>query len=262
MELEGKRVLVTGASSGIGADLCRELGGSGARLVLAARRRPELEALAQEAERSGARAAVVVVDLGSPGGADELARAAALPFGGIDVLINNAGIELAGSFLGDAMPDQGDLLLQVNLASPLRLASRLVGPMVERGDGAVVFVSSISAWAPFPNGAYYAASKAALARAAESIRIELKGTGVHVLAVYPGPIRTPMLDKFLSSEAKAAYRGLPQGTSTELARRIVDGLRQDEQTVVYPGVYRATTWFMGISRWVMGVTAPSRRGRP
>lgn len=261
MELSGKRVLVTGASSGIGADLSRELAGAGAHVVLAARRRAELDVLAGEIGRSGGRAAVVPADLSSREGADALAREAVVPFGGIDVLVNNAGVEVVGRPWKAETADEGDRLLQINLASPLRLTSHLLGPMVERRDGAVVFISSVAAWAPMPGGAWYSASKAGLARAAEAIRIDLKGRGVRVVAVYPGPVKTPMLDRIMTTSAKGFFRMLVTGTSTELARRIVDALRHDEDTVFYPSVYRATAWFMSMSRWVANTAAPGGRPR-
>lgn len=260
MELRGKRVLVTGASSGIGADLVRELAGAGADLILSARRLKELDELAAEVGRAGVQVVAIPADLSTPAGADELAAKAAQALGGVDVLVNNAGIDLLGRPWKEGLADLGDRLMQVNTLSPLRLTNRLLGPMVERGAGAVVFISSVAGWAPFPGAAWYAASKAALARFAETIRIDLRGTGVHVLAVYPGPVHTPMLERALSSEAgRRTFRPLPKGTSPELARRIAWALEHDQETVVYPSAYKGALWFMGLSRWLIGLAAPAKR---
>ncbi|HKA90501.1 MAG TPA: SDR family NAD(P)-dependent oxidoreductase [Haliangiales bacterium] len=256
MELTGKRVLITGASSGIGASLARELKDQGAKLILAARRVDELQKLADEL--GSATAEVRPADLGTPAGADELARAA----GPVDVLVNNAGVDLVGKPWKDGLADRGDRLFQVNVLAAFRLTNRLLGAMVEKREGAVAFVSSVSAWLPFPGAAWYAASKAALHQFAQTIRIDVKGTGVRVLGVYPGPIHTPMLDKALQTEAGKKFFGrLPIGKVEPLARRIVDALLRDEETVVYPRVYQATSWLGGLSRRLVTMTTPPVKPR-
>jgi short-subunit dehydrogenase len=226
---------------------------AGANLVLSARRVPELEVLAAELRKGVTTVEVVPGDLSSPAGADAVATAA----GRVDVLVNNAGVELAGRPWKDGLADKGDHLLQVNLLSPLRLTNRLLGAMVERGDGAVVFISSVSAWSPLPGGSYYAASKAALGAAANTMRIDLKGTGVHVLGVYPGPIHTPMLEKTKGDEQmRKFFSRLPTGRSDELAKKVVDALVDDHDTVVYPALYRPAQWLSPMSRWVVDRMTP------
>jgi short-subunit dehydrogenase len=258
MELRGTRALVTGASSGIGAEIARKLAAAGADLVLAARRVPELEALAGELRGLGGRVDVVPADLSTSAGADALAVAA----GEIDVLINNAGVEAVGRPWKEGHADKGERLLVLNLLSPMRLASKLLGPMVERGQGAVVFVSSVSAWAPFPGGTYYAASKAGLGMAAESLRTDLKGTGVRSICVYAGPVQTAMLEKAQSNPAtKGFFDRLPTGRPGELADRIVEALRGDEDTLVYPSVYRTTEVLGRAARWVVRQMAPAAKKR-
>jgi short-subunit dehydrogenase len=256
VELRGKRVLITGASSGIGAALARELAAAGAHLVLSARRVPELEALAAELGAHGTPVEVVPGDLASTEGANALADAV----GAVDILVNNAGIDLASRPWKPGNADKGDKLLQVNLLSPLRLTNRLLGPMVERKSGALVFVSSVSAWNPFPSAHYYAASKAALAAAAETLRIDLRGTGVHVLTVYPGPIRTPMLEQIKPGSAVAKFFApLPKGKPDELARRVVDALLADERQLVYPAIYAPSRWLAPLGGRLIGLLAPAPR---
>jgi short-subunit dehydrogenase len=258
MELGGKRALVTGASSGIGAEIARKLADAGADLVLSARRVPELETLAGELRRSGGRIEVLPADLSTSAGADALAAAA----GEIDLLVNNAGVEVVGRPWREGHADKGERLLVLNLLSPMRLASKLLGAMVERGQGAVVFVASVSAWAPFPGGTYYAASKAGLAMAAESLRTDLKGTGVRSICVYAGPVQTAMLAKAQDNPAtKAFFDRLPTGRPDELADRVVEALRGDEDTVIYPAVYRATEVLGRAARWVVRQMAPAARKR-
>jgi short-subunit dehydrogenase len=255
VNLSGKRVLITGASSGIGADLARALAPEGARLVLSARRRPELEALAAELG-GGAQVEVVPGDLATAAGADALAAAA----GDVDVLVNNAGVDLVGRPWKEGLADKGDRLMQLNLLSPLRLANQLLGPMVERGEGALVFIASVSAWAPFPGGSYYAASKAGLGMAAESFRIDLKGTGVTSLCVYAGPVQTAMLEKAQKNEAtRRFFARLPTGRPDELAKKIVAALRRGDETIVYPAIYRGTRALSGLTLWATRQMAPAAR---
>jgi uncharacterized protein len=254
VDLKGRRILITGASSGIGSCLARDLAAAGANLVLAARRDAELTRLAKEL--SPASIEVIPADLSSPDGADALARAA----GAVDVLINNAGIDLVGRPWKEGMADRGDHLFQVNVLSALRLTNRMLGPMVERGEGTVVFMSSVSAWLPFPGSAWYAASKAALHQFADTIRIDCKGTGVKVLGVYPGPVYTPMLEKALKTDAGKKFFGrLPIGKADVLSRRVVDALFRDEEQIVYPRVYQATSWLGGLSRRFVAMTTPGKK---
>jgi short-subunit dehydrogenase len=255
VNLSGKRILITGASSGIGADLARALAPEGPELVLSALRRPELEALA--AELGGqARVDVVTGDLSTQAGADALAAAV----GDIDVLVNNAGMDLVGRPWREGFADKGERLLQLNLLSPLRLANKLLGGMVERGSGALVFVTSVSAWAPFPGGSYYAASKAGLAMAAETFRIDLKGTGVTSMCVYAGPIQTAMLEKAQKNEAtRQFFARLPTGRPDVLARKIVDALRRGDETIVYPAIYRGSRPLSGLMQWITRQMAPAAR---
>ncbi len=259
MDLRGKRTLVTGASSGIGTELARKLAVAGAELIVSARRTAELERLAEELRAHGGNVEVVAADLATTEGAEALVARV----GEVDVLVNNAGVEVAGQPWREGFADEGDRMMFVNVLSPLRLASKLMGKMVERGEGALVFVASVAAWAPFPEGSYYAASKAALAMAAESFRIDLKGSGVLSMCVYAGPIRTAMLDKATAeSEAvRAFFARLPTGRADELATRVVDALRAGEETVVYPAIYQGSRMFEGVTRWVTRQMAPALRKR-
>jgi len=177
--------LVTGASSGIGADLARELARHGHDLVLTARREPELEALANELRVLGATATVITKDLALPGSARELAAELEARALQLDVLVNNAGFGDVGAFVRED-PDRIDAMIQVNVASLTALTRAMVPGMVARGRGRILLVSSTAAFQPGPNMAAYCATKAYVLSLGEALARELRGTGVTLTTLCPG----------------------------------------------------------------------------
>jgi short-subunit dehydrogenase len=179
MRISGATVLITGASSGIGAATARAVAAAGGRTVLTGRDGDRLAAVA--AETGGA---TFVADLTGP---VEIAEP-------IDVLVNNAGVGWAGPF--EEMTDADiDRLIAVNLAAPIRLTRALVPAMVERRRGHVVFVASIAGATGVRHEAVYAATKAGLIYFADSLRYELRDSGVGVSVVLPGVVDTPFFDR-------------------------------------------------------------------
>jgi short-subunit dehydrogenase len=248
-------VAITGASSGIGAALAREYGQHGAAVSMIARRRPELEALAA----SLPRAWVCVQDLADPAQASAWIADAERAHGPIDVLINNAGVDHAGpvASMDIAMANR---LLALNLQTPIALTRALLPAMLARGHGSIVNVASVAALAAPPLLATYAASKAGLAAFSESLHVELRAQGVHVLTVYPGPVATPMAD--LVYRAFGGRRGtlelLPEGRADVLARRIRRAQRARAARLIYPRFYWLARWFPGITQAVTALAPRSR----
>ena len=181
-ELRGKRALVTGASSGIGAAIARELAARGASLVITARRRDRLEALA--AELKGAE--VVVADLGAPGG-EAAVWDAATKRGSIDILINNAGFGHFRPF-ADVSPERDVEMLELNVRSLVALAHRFVAQGVR--EGWMLNVASIAAYQSVPYFATYAASKAFVRNFSEALHYELKPRRIKVTCLCPGGTHT------------------------------------------------------------------------
>lgn len=184
MPLTGKRALVTGGSSGIGAAIARELAARGATLVLSARRRPELEAVA--AECSGAE--IITADLGKPGAAAEVWREASRT--PIDIVINNAGFGYFRSF--GAVEDTRDTeLVQLNISSLVELSRLFVEHRKGRSDRAyLVNIASIAAYQSVPNMALYSASKAFVRNFTEGIHDELRGSPISATCICPGGTKT------------------------------------------------------------------------
>lgn len=240
MELSGRSVLITGASSGIGRALAERMGAEGARLAITARREDLLEEVADGVARAGAvRPAVIAADLSVPGAAAEVANAAQDALGHVDVLVNNAGGGLGGRQIAAADGDEGRRLFDLNVWSPLALVRRLVPPMREQGGGAVVNITSMAQLMTWPALGHYAASKAALASFTENLRLELRGSGVHVLEVIPGPVDTAMYaeSRLLPGFAQA-MSGFRPGRPEVLARRVIVALRRERGKIVYPRLLR------------------------
>lgn len=248
-------VVITGASSGIGAALAREFAKlPGARLSLVARRESALRALARDL---AVPATVILADLSDPRTAERVVADATAAHGDIDVLINNAGVQVVAP-THEVDVDLGDRSLLVNLMAPLRLTRRVLPSMLSRRAGHIVDITSMAALAPTPGMTYYNAAKAGLAAASEALRGELRGSGVHVLTVYPGIIDdTDMARAGLAAyEATPLLRLQPTATSTELARAVARAIERRVPRLVFPRVYGLTRWFPAIVRWFMDRFAP------
>lgn len=227
MRLEGKRILITGASSGIGAALARAAAQKGARLVLAARRFEALEALA-----AGIAPAPLVVrcDVTDAAQVEALVEAARGALGGVDALVNNAAASVYGDAERTAVEDF-ERLMAVNFFGPLRATLALLPDMRRQGDGLIVNIASLAALHGVPYLGAYAASKAALAALSQSLRAELAGTGVRVLTVYPGYTRTPLFtrEKKVGGARRPSRGYVPAET---VARAIVRAIEQDRRELV------------------------------
>jgi short-subunit dehydrogenase len=233
MELQGKRVLITGGSSGIGLETARQMAAKGARLVLTGRRPAALEAAVAGLQAGGAEVHGIVSDM-----ADALARAA-LPgqtltlMGGLDILVNNAGGVRAGRLENTSEADLR-LMIEVDLLGPILLTRAFLPALRASGAGLVVNIASGIAQVGVPFYAGYAAAKGGLARFGEALRRELKGEGVHVMTVYPGATDTPMMK---TSRADASLGFLVQPVA-EVVGSIIEGIECDALEVVRGGETR------------------------
>lgn len=246
-------VVITGASAGIGRALAREYARHGAKLTLVARRRPLLEELAREL---GGAPHLVEQDLADPERAAGFLAGAEDAHGPVDVLINNAGVQTVER-IDRISPADADRMLTLNLQTPLRLCMAVLPAMRARGSGAIVNLASAAAYAPLRGMVHYAASKAGFGRASELMRIELRGSGVHVVTVYPGYIRTEMGDsayeKFDLPLVAKLYRPGDAGVLAEKVRQAVEHKRA---RVVYPWVNQLPVAFEGTTRFLLDHLGP------
>jgi short-subunit dehydrogenase len=241
---------------GIGRAIARALAERGVTMAIAARRTAALEELAGEMAGAGhERPVVLATDLTKRGAAADLATRAAAELGQIDILINNAGASATGSQWEAGDGKTARELFELNYWSPLALIQALVPAMRRRKDGAVVNVTSLSALTPWVCTGHYSSTKAALSLASETLRLELHGSGVHVLEVMAGPIETALLGWVRRSVpgAATAMAWGPRGNPDTLARLVIRGLERRRKTLIYPRALGLTPHFPVPSRWLMAL---------
>lgn len=234
--LHGNRILVTGASTGIGRALAVALANRGAKLAVAARRESLLRELAAEvAGTGGPEPTVLTADLSRPGTAAELAARATEALGGVDMLVNNAGDSVIGglSLLGDV--EQARASFETNFWSPIALAAALLPAMRQVGRGTIVNVTSTVQAVPLPLVGHYSAAKAALGQATRSLRHELRHTPIKVVEVVPGSTDTALRDiDRLPWLGGTPPRTLPPVPPESVANAVVRALETGRDRVVNP----------------------------
>jgi uncharacterized protein len=227
--------LVTGASSGIGEEFARELAARGHGVFLVARREDRLRSLAAEIERDrGVRVEIANCDLAERDAVAALPGVVAERGLTVDVLVNNAGF----STLGDVHenPDRQLGMLHVNVEALVALTCAFLPGMTERGSGAVLNVASMAAFQPIPAQAVYAATKAFVLSFSEAVATELRGTGVTMTAVCPGPVATEFIETAGFKKSKDEMG--PQfawASAHDVAEAAINGAEKGKRVVV-PGL--------------------------
>lgn len=244
-DFAGRRIVLTGASEGIGRALALALATQGASLVLAARDAARLETLAQECRARGGQAVAIATDVTSEHDLDWLVSEALRAFGGIDVLVHNAGITMWSRF--DALADLSifERVLEVNYLAPVRLTA-LALPHLKQSRGLIVAVASLAGLTGVPERSAYAASKHALIGFFESLRIELAQSGVDVSIVAPDFVVSEIHKRAIGPD------GQPLGaspmmqskimTADDCAARIVRAIDRRERLVVMSARGRLGRW--------------------
>lgn len=222
--LDGKTIIVTGASSGIGAAAARLFAENGAKLVLGARRKDKLEEVAVDVRAAGGAALVVPGDVAEPTYAAKLVDAARSEFGGLDGAFNNAGIMGSGAMAADIDPAEWDTVIATNLTSAFRAARAQVPAILEQGGGSLVFTGTFVGYtATLPGMAAYAASKAGLLGLVQALAVEYGSNGIRANALLPGGTLTPSaMDATTNPETEAFIASLHalkrMARPTEIAR--------------------------------------------
>lgn len=217
------RVLITGASSGLGAALARKLAERHAVVGLVARRRDRLGQVLAECRRTSPQSAMWVADLADTAALHDLAAQAWEALGGIDVLINNAAVPKRRP-VAALEPDEVEDVMRVNFFAPMRLTLALLPRMLARGSGMIVNVSSVGGRLGIIHESAYCASKFALCGWSEAMAVDLHGSGVSVKLIEPGPVDTEIWDQPGSEEP--LYQG-PKVPADEVADGIIAALEGD-----------------------------------
>ncbi|HLN17586.1 MAG TPA: SDR family oxidoreductase [Acidimicrobiales bacterium] len=229
--------VVTGASSGIGAEIARRLAARGYGLTLVARRADRLQQLATELAPAGSpRVEVAAADLTEPGARAELVDEVGRRGLEIDVLVNNAGFSTTGP-VRRADRQREVALVRTDVEAVVDLCTLVVPGLAERGRGAILNVASTAAFQPLPGQAAYSAAKAFVLGYSQALRAELAGTGVQVTALCPGPVDTEFFDAagFSQHERDAMLPRFMWLDPDQVAVAALDGLDHD-RAVVIPGL--------------------------
>jgi uncharacterized oxidoreductase len=234
MRLQGKRVLITGGSSGIGFAIAEAMLAAGATVAITGRRSDVLAEAIKELGQYGRRAESVAADVATEEGRWATLKLAFDKLGGLDVLVNNAGGVRAGR-LEDTTEAEIRTMIEVDLVAPILLTRAALPALRASGDGLVVNVTSGIALVAAPFYATYAGVKGGLAKFGESLRRELKGEGIHVMTVYPGATDTPMM----SSSRAGPELGFTREPARTVASAVMEGIEQDAFEVIRGGEARA-----------------------
>jgi short-subunit dehydrogenase len=232
-DFKGKWALVTGASAGIGVALARELARCGARLILTARRRDRLEALAAELTAQGTEVRIVPADLTEREAPQAIFDATIGAGLAVEILINNAGLGQYGEFYSTD-PSQELSQVQVNCEAVVHLSRLFLPAMVERGRGWVLVVSSTASFQPLPFLSTYAATKVFDRFFALGLAEEVGPFGVHVTALCPGPTESEFFGVAGADKLPGAEKmgGRTRQAAEEVARRGLEGLAAGKRTVI------------------------------
>ncbi|MFQ2843189.1 MULTISPECIES: SDR family NAD(P)-dependent oxidoreductase [Mycobacterium] len=221
--MEGKHVLITGASSGIGAALARAMAARGATVGVVARREDRLADVLADCRDSSPDSLMWVADLADGITASRLALQAWHAMGGIDILVNNAAIPKRRSVTA-LKPFEVENVMQVNFIAPMRLTLALLPRMLARRAGTIINVSSVAGRLGIATESAYCASKFALCGWTEAMAIDLADTGVSVKLIQPGPVDTEIWDQ--PDNEPPAYTG-PKVTPEEVAEGIIAAMDSD-----------------------------------
>jgi short-subunit dehydrogenase len=222
--IKGKTVIVTGASAGVGEATAKLCVREGANVVLAARDRKALDALAAAL---GPRSRAVVTDVSKHADCEALMKAALEAFGRIDGLVNNAGYNSRGTVEAVALEDI-ERIIEVNLKAPIRLSKLVLPHLRASGGGAIVNVASLAGRVPLDHEATYSASKFGLRGFSFAMAEELAGSGITVSVVSPGPIETGFILNDIAEVPDMVF-SQPMATADEVARAIVSSLEDGKR---------------------------------
>lgn len=233
-QLQGRTALVTGATGGIGRQISRHLAQAGMNVVVSGRREEVLADVVAELRAQGVKSEAVPADLGDPTQVDPLIERSEAALGEIDLLVNNAGVEISGSFTSYTREELTSVV-DVNLTAPMLLTHRVVPGMLERGRGHVVFISSLAGKLGPAYNEPYGATKAGLVGLNQSLRAEYRHAPIGFSVVCPGFTAGEGMYQRMTEEGVRSNRLLGETTTEKVAARVVEAIRKDQPEAVETG---------------------------
>jgi short-subunit dehydrogenase len=231
VRLKNARVIVTGASSGIGRAIAVEFARRGARLALASRNRPALEEVAASIKAQGGGSAVIIpTDVTAEGAVKQMADTAIRELGGIDILVNNAGQGMSAT-IADASSADVENLFALNVIAAAAAIRAVVPIMRAQHSGMIINISSMAGRVVIPRIGYYSASKFALTAIGDALRMEESQRGIRVMNVFPGQTVSRFGENRLGTRGRQAHQVLPPVSAEKVARRIANAVGRNHRSV-------------------------------
>ncbi len=253
MIFNDKTVIITGGSEGVGAAAARKFADAGANLMLVARGKKKLEAIAEEL-RSKTRVEIFAMDVADPNACVDLFKKAEFEFGRVDVLVNNAGYHQRGPAESVDAADLGRMI-DVNLKAPIILSRIAIPYLREAGGGAIINVGSLAGRLPVPNSATYSASKSGLRAFSYAMFEELRGSGIKIAVVSPGPIDTGFIMSDIDNVSDLTF-SQPISTADEVAQVILDLCGNSQREKSMPAISGVLTTISYLMPWLARFMRP------
>jgi short-subunit dehydrogenase len=243
--LQGKVVLITGASSGFGEESARLFAKEGCKVVLAARRLERLQALADEIQRQGGEAVAIPVDVNDRIGITLMVQTALDIYGQIDIVFNNAGFGAMNWFEELETQRHIETLVSVNLTGTMLVTRAVLPGMLERRSGHIINMSSVAGLIASPLITTYSASKYGVRAFTDALRREVAPFGIQVSGIYPGPAETEFGSHLSRHRTRERINSIVdlRMTSAYVARRVVDLAKHPRRSLVIPWWFRVITTF-------------------
>ena len=253
MIFKDKTAIITGGSDGVGAACARLFAGAGANLMLVARGKRRLEAVADEL-RSKTRVEVFAMDVADADSCVDVFKKAQFEFGRVDILVNNAGFHVRGPFENVSAEDHGTMV-DVNLRAPLMLSRIALPYLREAGGGAIINVGSLAGRQPLPDQVTYSATKAGLRTFTFALAEELRGSGIKVGVVSPGPLDTGFIMDNLDTVADLTM-SQPISTADEVAQAVLDICGNKQKEIAMPLSTAILSRIISVAPWLRRIIQP------